>query len=305
MMSHLNDKIIDADHHQEIENRLSQNDTQDLLGPDDLEKIAQKPSYDIDDIYALTHAYLFDIQVTPYAQNSSLIGNSDCYIYDRKNDKVLFSSHPYADCGETAARHLINLMVYDVENKKFDLTPLKEHMKGQNNPYFENFLKFYEEQTPDQANNGSIDMRTLWNCVVGDLNKADDITKVRYLKSQGDVQYELDPGIINLLYAFDKIFHLSLDSLADTADFESKKSWIETSLSKLFNIIKPHQHCNFDLSDLKDDPQNHDVQGTFLITVRDENQNDLFSFDFFAQAGRHSQIRTIKASKQQQEYQKK
>ncbi|MGI4850975.1 MAG: hypothetical protein ACRYGR_03460 [Janthinobacterium lividum] len=307
MMSHLNRNIIDEAHHQELEDRLKQNNPQDLLGPDDLEKIAQKPSYDIDDIYALSHAYLFDVQFTPYIENSALISNSNCQIYDRKNNVIIASS--YADCGETTARHLINLMAYDAEHENFDLTHLKEHMKDKNNPYFENFLKFYEQQTTSQVNNGSIDMRTLWNRVMGDLNKAGDVTKIRYGKSQGDIEYELDPGIINLLHAFDKIFSLSLDSLTDTAKFEEKKFWIETSLSKLFKVFKPNQQIKFDSSNVQDDLKNHDVQGNLLITVQDENKKNLFTFDFFAQAGRHSDVKIIKnldrLDSKQEEYRKK
>ena len=81
---------------------------------EDLEKIAQKPSYEMDDVYALTHAYLFEKKVTPYLETSPLISNSNCSIYDRTHNKILTAS--YADCSETVARHLINMIAYDAES---------------------------------------------------------------------------------------------------------------------------------------------------------------------------------------------
>jgi hypothetical protein len=150
----------------------------DYLKQDDLPGIAQHDVYDLDDVFDLAEADIWTA-LTPYRPGSPLLSNGNTYRFDRAKDTQDRSTNTFADCAEMGLRHVVNLLLYNNEDKAFDLSHIRQ-IAG-NSPYFQAFEAFYQNQTPALANAGDIDMRSLWNTVVGDLNTTDDPTDPYYI----------------------------------------------------------------------------------------------------------------------------
>ena len=273
----------------------SQMNKSDLLTETDLKTIAEKNTYSMDDIYALLHDHLLNGKVIAY-DSSNLISNANSKAYDRKTGQQL--SFTFPDCSETALRHLMNLILYNPETQQFDLRHIAQHMASYpDNPYFENFLAFYAHQDVTKANHGDFKTRSLWNQVVGDLSAdlSDSSLPIRYMKRdlKHGSQYELDSGIMNTLRVFDKIFSLSLNPCTST-DLENKKQWIDASLTKLLTTLNPNHRYVYDLSMLNNDDDRHEVAGVSKIQVQNDQDQELFSFDFYGNPSRHQEIENLR-----------
>ena len=189
---------------------------------------------------------------------------------------------------------MLNLLLFDSESKDFNLTALKKYVDEQSphNPYFQNFLTFIEQQKPDQANNGDIVMRSLFNTVVADLNTSDSPITVVYLKNTNEV----NPGFINMIRVFQKIFGLQVPDVPE-GTFLAKRNWVEDSLRTLFTALNPHRTYTFDLSQLKQ--TDAEISGYLPITVRNPKTHEaFFSFTYYSQGGSHSAINDLKVLKQ-------
>ena len=279
----MDDNIVDK------RNIPQEDQKEELLEEDNLKSIANKEApYDADDIFALENADIFGA-ITPYKPGAQLISNGNTRPYDRNNDKDL-SEDPFADCAEMAARHVMNLLLFNDETQQFDLSHLKSHIK-ENNPYFKNFEGFYAQQTPLLTNAGDTYMRSLWARVLGDLNTDADPIKISYLKGT----YELNPGYINFVRAFQKVFGLTLEELPQNANLEVKKDWLEKSLTTLFKTVNPTKKYEFDLSKVTDD--GNDLSGHLRVEIKNKSDEELFSFTYSSAVGLHSDVRELQIPK--------
>jgi hypothetical protein len=193
----------------------------------DLYTIVFKTNYTPEDILVLANAPRL-IAPVPY-RTASLLGSGPAYAYDRQKEQILTFS--FSDCVEVSARHVMNLLLYDADKREFNLTYIKKYVNehSPHNPYFANFVRFYEQQPARLANAGDMTMRTLWNMVVGDVNAWGGDAKVRYEKGYN----ELLPGFVNFIYVFQNIFGLKLDKLPeehfDTENNRQRSDGIQTN----------------------------------------------------------------------------
>jgi hypothetical protein len=257
---------------------------EDLLTSKDLEVIARKEVFDADDVFALANADVFG-PIIPY-KPGNLISNGNARAYDRKKDQYRMEKI-FADCAEKAATHVVNLVLFNPVTQEFDLSHVRKHKK-EGNLYFKNLDEFYVQQTPVLANGGDIYTRSLGARVTGDLNTENDPTKIRYLKDT----YELDPGYINFVRAYQKVIGLELKALSPDASLETQKEWLEESLTTLFQALNPTRTYDFELSTLKQD--RGDLSGKLEIIVKDNNNEKLFSFEYHSIVGVHSEIKNLK-----------
>ncbi|MBS0272395.1 MAG: hypothetical protein JSR85_07095 [Proteobacteria bacterium] len=281
LLSELDDEIVDK-------KSIPLSTKEDMLTPDDLDKIASKDSYGLDDVFDLAHAYVFSL-ITPYKPEGKLLSNGQAWRYDRAKDTLLASKGSFADCGEMTLRHLMNLVFFDPKKKVFDLSAAKAyvHKHSPDNPYFKNLEDFYVKQTPDLANAGSLQMRSLWNKVVGDLNafdKPDDPLKIEYVQKDN----ELETEFVNLIKVFQKLFGIKLSAFP-AEGIDKQKKWIGTSLETIFEVLAPHKDFVVDTSELEG---TKGLSGAIPIMLK-----DMFSFDFECTTRAHSEINNLKLLK--------
>ena len=180
-----------------------------------------------------------------------------------------------------------------LHKKIFDLSSIPK----EENRYLKNLVDFYQHQTLLLANNGSIETRSLWNKVVGDLNALDidvNLPKVAY-QDGAKKSYNMIPGFINMIAAFRKILNLDIQNsnyankqkLAvldfNTASTKDLQEWIEAYLKFIFETLNPTHSYILDTSKLTIDKrygqQDIDVFGNLSVTVKNkETSKYLFSF---------------------------
>lgn len=266
--------------------------TDEVQGLDELRKIAaqgQENPYDMDDVLGLELADIW-VSPTPYRTGSSPLSNGNTWKYDRKSNDFKKGEKPFADCVEIGARHLMNLLLFNPETREFDLSNVRKYVdqESADNPYFSNFVDFYKVQTPNRSNAGDIEMRSLWNKVVGDLNDVPhDPISIKYMEGNN----ELNAGFINLIKVFQKVFGLKVDPVP-TDNFYNKKQWLHQSLEELFKALNPNKIYQMDLSNLKEDGD--DISGNLPIVVGSAREKREFSFTFQSHVGMHSQILSLK-----------
>lgn len=258
---------------------------EDLLEEEDLVAIVNKVDpYNADDLLALKNTDAFGSR-TPYKAGAQLLSNGNARAYDRKKD--IYARDEFADCAEIAARHMMNLLLFNDETQEFDLSHLKSQI-NKDNPYFKNFEEFYIHQEPLLANAGDVDIRSLWSRVVGDLNTDDDPIKINYMNSF----YELNAGHINFVRVFQKVFDLTLDELKNNASLDEKRSWLHKSLTTLFKTVNPTREYEFNLSAVEEDQG--DLSGEIRIRVSNQDNKELFSFKYLSYVNTHSDVTELK-----------
>src|SRR3990167_3157304 len=145
-----------------------------LTEKDVMGTIEKTTPYDLDDIFTLGIRDIF-YSPTPYHEGVTPLSNGTCKVYNRATN-TFDEKKTFADCGEITARHLANLILFNPETRAFDLTTIKaaQEKYKEATPQFkriQNFIEFYEQQSPGLANAGDIDIRSSWNRVIGDLNE--------------------------------------------------------------------------------------------------------------------------------------
>ena len=287
----LNKQIVD-------EEKVKLLNVDDVLVEEDLQNnISVKPTaYNADDILALETSDIWSM-LTPYREGSRILSNARAEKYDRQQDRLLGDT--FADCSEIAIRHLLNFFLYDEISHEFNLDRIVTYVKLQDpeNAYIKNFIDFYSHQKPDLANDGSIRMRSLWNRVVGDMNRVDELEsqKITYV----DGRNELETGYINLKKVFKKLFSLPLDPTPAPQDsFEKKKAWLAKSFSTLFTALNPDRKYELDFRRLRatGDPK-AEISDTMVVTVKNKINLELYRFDFDTTYGQHSEINNFKIMK--------
>jgi len=262
----------------------------DYLKEEDFSAIAQKQMYNLDDIFDLSLADSWH-SLTPYKERINLLNNGNAFRYDRKENKYI-KENPFGDCAETAGRHLGNLLLFNPEKQEFDLTYITAHVKkhSPDNPYFKNFLEFYEKQAPFLANAGDIGTRSLWNKVLADLNAFGEGPSITYVKDTN----ELETGFINFIRIFQKVFSLPLKEFPG-GSLRQKKTWVEESLNTLFSALNPTYNYDIDLNVSESD---NELSGNALITVKSQTtRKPFFSFDLSSVYKYHSKVAQLKILK--------
>ncbi len=273
-------------------------DPMDLLTVADLPAIADQKNYSLDDILALSTADIWGMP-TPYRVGAAILSNGNTKKYDRKTNT--FVGGEFADCVEISIRHLINCFLYDSTKRDFDFSGLNEYRKNLNNITqqqkndFQSFGKFYNLQKVDFANDGSIEMRSQWNAVVGDLNSVNESSQAAIRYRQGN--NELDAGFINLMRVFNKVLGVQFDpEPTSNSSISEKKQWLKESFEKIFEALNPHKNYSIDVGMNNVVANNKEISGVITITVRDENSNTLYSFDFRSDPDQHGQLQNYKIS---------
>jgi hypothetical protein len=293
LLTNLDNSIIDK-------NKLSYIDQESLqkgaclLTEDELDNIASDQEYIIDTAFDLIASNVLNFP-TPYKGGTSLLSNGTALPYDRKGD-IIINQRPFADCGEMSGRHIINVLTYDSQKRRFELSFIEKFVQNHSpdNPYFENFIKFYEFQTYALANAGDIEMRSLWNKVMGDLNAFNEAPLIAYVK---DGTNEINTGFVNFIRAFQKIFGLSLEDYPN-GNIEKQIDWVNQSLQVFFSILNPIHDYEIKLVPFKKQPDN-DILGKAAITViNKKDSEDLFSFNWYCKSGHHSEVNDLKILKQ-------
>lgn len=251
----------------------------EIFSEEDLPSIVNKKQpYDLEDIFFLCYAETFKNPL-PYKEGSVLINNGNAQCYNRQTGDL--SAPTFADCFETAVRHVLNMASYDLVTKSFQWT----HSKPVH-PYSKNFEEFYKQQIPSKANSGDPDTRSHWNTVVGDLNSEEGAFPIRYaLKTN-----ELSSGFINTVRVFQRLFDISLNDLTD-----KKEDWVTQSLDTILTAINPEKTYNFSLDSSDPKTSIDDFGGNLTITTSDkETDTPLYSFLFHVTLNMHTEIRDLK-----------
>lgn len=288
----LNPHLIDG-------NRWTRFNPNDLLTAAQLPELVQKEDYSLDDILALATADIWSMP-TPYRVGAPILSNGNTKKYDRATDT--FFSPPFADCVEISIRHLINCFLYDSLKRDFDFSGLTKYqaslgtIRPDQKNIFAAFKDFYAKQTVDLANEGSIDMRSQWNRVVGDLNTPNESPEsaVRYRQQTN----ELDAGFINLMKVFHKIIGVKIDVIpSPDAPLDQKKKWLEKSFQTVFEVLNPNKGYSIALNmDYVKDNKN-EISGAVTITVKNQRDEMLYSFDFTSNPDEHGQFENYQVSK--------
>ncbi len=280
-----------------------------LMTEADLENPDALPQ-NFDTVYYIQNAdkFAFNNPTPPYTNTSRLLENNSTHPFDRAQNKMADTT--FHDCAEIALRHFTNLMLYNPETRKFDLSTIKNYVETNNpqNSYFENFVAFYENdenilikpflkkgetykrQTSDRVENGSEATRSAWNMVVGDLNaRAMDtnVPKIRYFNNDS-YEYNLFPGFINFMRVCQKIFGLNFEhgDYDAKSSPEEKKKWLQQSFNVLFNALtvkkdeseeEKKNRKTFRADYSKINFKDSDFFGALPITVY-QNNKILFSF---------------------------
>lgn len=283
LLDKLDDDIVDR---AEVE----QFDVNDKLDKDGVTALLNKKELDMDDVYALCNISIFTSPI-PYKSGDTPVSNSKAQKYDRANNVLL--NDTIAECVEMVGRHLSNMLLFNTETRQFDLTHIKKSIKDIN-PFFKNFEEFFQVQSPQQANDGSITIRSAWNKVVADMNAFGDPIKINYVRATN----ELNAGYINLIKVFQKLFNLDLAVLPNKADYANSEdyhkaqiAWVGTEMNKVFKAMNPKYTYETRLSSIL---QSHDeVSGVMHVSAKQEHK-EIFSFDIRSEVNSHADITNLK-----------
>lgn len=171
----------------------------------------------------LMHTYVEFDKPIPYGLHSPVMENGDSPIYDRQKNEL---SDTFADCGETALRHMGNIFLYRKENNGFVMPKVQS-------AFFKPLVTFYQKQDPSCVNNGHCTFRGWWNRVVGDL------PGIKYASTNPG--YDLAPGFVN----FFKVWGLLLgQDLVRGIDQQSPQAlqgddWLKQAFMPLIQVLYP------------------------------------------------------------------
>lgn len=245
----------------------------------------KKERHNEEEIYNLLNADMFTKRPIPYREKQLLIENETICAYIRKTDEIK-PQYNFADCAETAIRHVWNLLLYEPKQRIFDLSRFEENRENQSR-FYPALVEFFNIQTPNRANDSSRDIRVAANKVVADMNEDDDEIKIRYVR---DYNNETETGFINLVRILQKIFNIKLDALPSAT--EQWQEWLKSSLPIVFQAINPNLQYKFDFYLPKANPTDLDIYGRINITaIRDGIPQ--FSFVIY-ESDVHAKVTDIK-----------
>lgn len=269
----LSDEIIDRKKIDEVEGLLDKQDLEFSLKKIESEDLL------LDDAWIILNQDIFD-QILPYRNGESAISNGMTKHYCRKDDLLSGEKNVFADCVEVSIRHVMNCIFFNRMTKQFDLSRLDVFMEGKDQRYIQNLKKFYEKQTPELANAGDADIRSLWNAVVADLGP--EITYKKQFNSEQN-NNEIKSGMLNFVHVFEKIFGLSLSGVELNQDdeevfVESVSNQIKNCLESLFKELSPNKiECQVDIKNRSIFDNGYgkkDLAGSLVIQVVEPESGD-------------------------------
>lgn len=140
---------------------------------DDLDTLLKLPRQVSDaDIMAL-----LELQGTtiPYAYP---VSNKVTQPYDRIKNKIVADARPATDCVETLARHLFTMIFFNAKTKGWNLEAVKglyaQRGEDPRDPLGA-LIRFYSSLPLSDANTHSLEGRSAWNQVMGDLNRLEEL----------------------------------------------------------------------------------------------------------------------------------
>lgn len=248
---------------------------------------ARRP-FSLEEAYVLAHPDIVT-SVTPYPVGAPLISNGSCLFYDRKNDSFVEELGTFADCVETASRHIFNLCLYNSSLKGFDITVLKNLLDTAPFPKrLEKIIEFYNIQNVYQANAGDTPIRSAWNRVVADLNENDSVSPVKYKKRTN----EISSGLINFIFTFSQILGFEIDtSTLLMGSFDQKVLAVQKGFYAFLKVLNPHLTYQLTLQDMNWDSDKGDITGK-VKTVVCHQTSPLFAFSLIVNKA-HTEVGDI------------
>ncbi|MBL4588385.1 hypothetical protein JKY79_03505, partial [Candidatus Babeliales bacterium] len=198
--------------HEDIVYKGAITDIDRLLNEDDIEPARENirnGDASLDDIWLTLHRDDFS-RILPYKDGQNPISNGYADMYSRSLDEKEknVKKEAFSDCVESSIRHIMNAIFFDRTENMFSLKKLDQFMMEKNQTYIENLKFFYDAQTPDLANSGDSQLRSLWNRVVADLG--DSIIYSQKFNAEKN-NNEIKSGMLNLVKIFEKICNLDLE----------------------------------------------------------------------------------------------
>ncbi|MBL4588384.1 hypothetical protein JKY79_03500 [Candidatus Babeliales bacterium] len=285
-----------------------------LLQEDDLfpaQERIRNGDASLDDIWLALHKDNFKIQILPYKNNQDPISNGIAAMYLRASDeeegKEKIRKPIFADCAEVTIRHMMNFILFDSIEKTFSLEKLDQFMADKDQTYIKNLKEFYAYQTPDLANSGDYQVRSLWNQVVADLGG-----NVIYLQKFNAKKNnnEIESGILNFVQVFERIFNLELGDEPTFIKGQENK-FIEQIKNRFFHCFKilfeelsPKKvalKMRFSNIKIFSIHGNHDLSGDIAISINDKHAHKhLFSFVLLI-SNEHIEINNLKIDQKNSE----
>jgi hypothetical protein len=252
---------------------------EDLLTENDVKNYLIKQDLNYEEIFNLTYAYMFYSPFL-YRAGKEPLQNETISSYRRQENKN-GGEERFADCAETALRHVLNLLLFDANKRIFDLSPF-ENIKS---PFINELKNFYLVQDAKKANDGSLNIRQAFNQVVADMNF--DKKEPHIVYARANIQNEVNPGFINFIHILQKIFNIEFE---EKVPKEKSKwvDWVKSVLPKLFAKINDKAKFQFNYNIKQEE---NDIYGTVKVNI-----NNLFSFDIY-QSKLHAKVYDIKTLK--------
>ena len=207
------------------------------------------------------------IKISPYADNiGRLVNNGRCKIYNRKKDKLLDAE--FADCVETAVRHLCAILLWDIDSQKF---------RASGNAEVDKFFS-----TIKNINDGSMVVRSEWCKIIGDLNDP----SVEYSENHVGVRYDLNTGFLNWLEIFRCLFGVDVSTkklreVRNNILLDDTFTRVLTEISGGKSVV-----CTF--KETKNQEESDDYYGVMRIKI-----DGHISLNIYASLG-HGEIRRAK-----------
>ena len=160
----------------------------------DLAYFSESENEELQSIRSLFRNYASIRWSTPYAKSvDSLINNGSAMVYNRQKNEFI-QDVEFADCAETALRHLITLVLWDAEGQIIRRTGIESV-----DAFFGGI---------DDPNDGSLSTRSLWNSIVGDLSSGSEDFQIDYEKDFEGNKYDLDGEMINYALVLMVVFNI-------------------------------------------------------------------------------------------------
>ncbi len=291
-----------------------------LLNEDDVSPAReniQRGIATLDDIWLALHQEYF-YRMLPYKNNQAPISNGRATMYSRSSDKEKEEegeenkkekkiNKEFSDCVETTIRHIMNIIFFDRDKHIFSLDKLNQFMQGKNQEYIQNLKEFYAYQTPDLADSGNPQVRSLWNRVVADLGWSIMYSDKFNAEHPNN---NIRSGMLNFVRIFERIFNLEPHEELKYIEFQ-EDSFIQQAKERFNNCFKvifeelsPKEiEFSINFSNIQIFSMNdlHDLSGDISINInkKDSDQN-LFSFLIEIIDG-HIAIQNIKTNQKDSE----
>ncbi|MDQ5984260.1 MAG: hypothetical protein RUMPE_01306 [Eubacteriales bacterium SKADARSKE-1] len=187
---------------------------------------------------------------SPYKGATLENGNTKAISGVSANGNVKFSSGVFQDCADIAARHIINLLLYSINddwstalkgNSSEELEQKLEQINsaitnGQEIPFRtlrERLQLFFYHQSKVGVDAGDITTRSLWNYVVSNMRETPE-PGMYAIKYVGNKNYELETGFLNSIKL---VFNMATALNGESPSLQEKFAKAKTDIAALEGVI--------------------------------------------------------------------